>query len=438
MKISFEKPIIGIEVHVELHTLSKMFCGCPADHFGKQPNTQTCPVCLGLPGALPVPNKKAIEWTIMIGKALNSTIKHHSKFDRKHYFYPDLAKGYQISQYDEPLCEGGHLQSDFGLINITRVHLEEDTGKLQHKKVNGSKVSLVDFNRGGVPLVEIVSEPEIHSAKQAGDFARQIRNIVQFLEVSDGDLEKGSMRLEANISWGLDLGYKVEVKNINSYKFLEQAIDFELKRQQKLLKKGTTPAQETRGWDESTNTTFSQRSKETAMDYRYFPEPDIPPLEFSQQEIDAIADKTPPLPQDYLKTFTQKYSVRKDYAKLLIKHRKLAQKAKKSFDLADKAKIKPSLIANYLINKKAQTKDLDPKQIIDLVSNEQKDSSLKVEDISGFIKDSIKDNPELVSKYRAGKTQVLGAFIGDIMKRSKGSADPKSIQNLLIKELKKS
>ncbi|KKQ42072.1 MAG: Aspartyl/glutamyl-tRNA(Asn/Gln) amidotransferase subunit B, partial [Microgenomates group bacterium GW2011_GWC1_37_8] len=316
-KIKPERVTIGMEVHAELKTLSKMFCGCPSDHFAKKPNTQTCPVCLGLPGALPVPNKKAVIWSLMIGLALNCKINKKSKFDRKHYFYPDLPKGYQISQYDEPLCVNGYLDTSEGRVGITRVHLEEDTGKLQHKKINGKNMTLIDFNRSGVPLVEIVSEPDIHSASQAKEFCQKLRNILRYLEVTDADMEKGSMRLEANTSWGLNLGYKVEIKNLNSFRFVEKAIDYDLDRQRKLLEEGITPKQETRGWSELKNITVSQRYKETAADYRYFPEPDIPPMEFDDEFINDIKKQIPQLPEEITRKFIKDFGVKDEYALIL-------------------------------------------------------------------------------------------------------------------------
>src|SRR3990170_6723678 len=221
-------PTIGIEVHVELRTKSKMFCGCPADHFGALPNSQCCPVCLGLPGSLPVPNEKAVHDTMSIALALKSKVQRFSRFDRKQYFYPDLPKGYQISQFDEPIARGGYLETSAGRVRISRVHLEEDTGKLTHTVLDGKRVTLIDFNRSGVPLVEIVTEPDIHSAIQAKEYGQRLRRLLRYLDCSDCDMEKGSMRLEANISLGLDLNYKVEVKNLNSFRFIERAIDYEL------------------------------------------------------------------------------------------------------------------------------------------------------------------------------------------------------------------
>jgi len=283
-------PVIGLEIHVELKTKSKMFCQCSADYFGKEPNTNTCPVCLGMPGALPVPNQQAVEWTIKIGQALGCTINKNTKFDRKHYFYPDLPKGYQISQYDEPIAVNGELMG-FG---ITRVHLEEDTGKLTH----AGEDTLVDFNRSSVPLVEIVTEPQFENSEDVKRFLEELHTIIRYLEVSDADMEKGSMRMEPNISLSIipdkakrmkDLpAFKVEVKNINSFNFATRAIDYELIRQAKLLDEGKVPPQETRGYNEDAGITYSQRSKENAHVYRYFPDPDIPPISFEHAFLEEV------------------------------------------------------------------------------------------------------------------------------------------------------
>jgi len=436
MNTSKLTPIIGMEIHVELKTKSKMFCGCPANHFCIKPNTQTCPVCLGLPGGLPVPNRQAVDWTIMIGLGLSCQIAHNSKFDRKHYFYPDLPKGYQISQYDEPLCFSGKIDTSYGPIRITRVHLEEDTAKLQHKKIDvGAQhdvpVTLVDFNRSSVPLVEIVTEPDITSAKQAKEYAQKIHQLVQYLGVSDADMEKGSMRVEANISWGLDLGYKVEVKNINSFKFLEKAIDYELNRQKQLLDQGQIPAQETRGWNESKSQTYSQRSKEDAKDYRYFPDPDIPPMVFTDKDIQIIREKMPPLPEVITKQLLN-LGVRPDFAEIIVSDKSRAEFTLKLLQAADKTQIES--ITKLLINK-PETFSLTINQILDQIKTMSVKPTASASDIQNWIDKAIADNPEVVTKYKSGKTAVIGVLVGAVMRQAKGQADPKTINQLLIQSL---
>ncbi|KKQ37873.1 MAG: Aspartyl/glutamyl-tRNA(Asn/Gln) amidotransferase subunit B [Candidatus Woesebacteria bacterium GW2011_GWA1_37_7] len=431
----YTKPIIGLEVHAELSTLSKMFCGCPADHFAKKPNSQTCPVCLGLPGALPVPNKKAIEWTILIGLALSCKINKSSKFDRKHYFYPDLPKGYQISQYDEPLCINGYLDTSEGRIGITRVHLEEDTGKLQHKKIKGKNVTLIDFNRSGVPLVEIVTEPDIHSATQAKEFTQKLQTILRVLEVSSCDMEKGSMRLEANSSWGLDLGYKVEIKNINSFRFLEKAINYDLARQKELLLANELPKQETRGWNETLNATVTQRYKETASDYRYFPEPDIPPMEFSQKYIQAIKKLLPRLPDEIEDELVKLYKIRGSYASLIVSDEKLLRYSQRVFKIALRENVDCDSLANLIVNKKIDLEKLAPEKLIKNVKNKADSKKINAAEIETFIRSTLKENPKIGIDYNKGKVKVISVIVGKVMALSKGNADPKLIVKLSKKIL---
>lgn len=424
---------IGMETHVELRTKSKMFCGCPADHFGKIPNSQTCPVCLGLPGALPVPNERAIEWTIMIGLALNCKINNSSKFDRKHYFYPDLPKGYQISQFDEPIAIEGYLDTSFGKVGIERVHIEEDTGKLQHKKINGESMTLVDFNRSGVPLVEIVTEPDIHSGPQAKEYCQKLQQLIRSLKVSDCDMEKGSMRLEANISWGLSLGYKVEVKNLNSFRFVERAIDFELNRQRQILDKNEVPVQETRGWNEEKNETVSQRVKETASDYRYFPEPDIPPMEFSRDFINEIKASIPELPSLITERLMKTYGIRKTYAEIIVDKPELLDLAEKSFKLVIKNKIEADHIAGILINRKLKA-DISALDVLKLARIETKVT--RIEDLDKWINQAISSMTEAVDDYKKGKSNALMAIVGRVMQLSSGKADAQTVKKLLEERLK--
>ncbi|MDP3954176.1 MAG: Asp-tRNA(Asn)/Glu-tRNA(Gln) amidotransferase subunit GatB [bacterium] len=292
------EPTIGLEIHAELKTKTKMFCGSPNDPDEKHPNINVCPVCMGHPGTLPVPNEEAINKTIMVGHALNCEIAEFSKFDRKNYFYPDLPKGYQISQFDLPFCKNGYLEINGRKIGITRIHLEEDTGRLQHPE--GADYSLVDFNRAGVPLMELVTEPDLKSGDDVYKFGKELQLILRYLGASDADMEKGQMRVEVNISIKLkdakEYGTKVEIKNINSINAAARSIDYEIKRQSELLDEGKEIAQETRGWDDAGQKTFSQRIKETSADYRYFPEPDIPPLTFSKDQIEEIRLGLPELP----------------------------------------------------------------------------------------------------------------------------------------------
>lgn len=443
-------PIIGLEVHVELKTKSKMFCGCSADHFDKEPNTQTCPVCLGLPGALPVPNRKAVEWCVKVGLALDCEIPLFSKFDRKNYFYPDLPKGYQISQYDQPFCINGKLKLDSGkVIGIRRVHMEEDTGKLQHVVVEGERASLVDFNRSGVPLVEIVTEPDINSSAEAVEYLKKLQQIIRYLDVSDGDMEKGSMRLEPNVSIRKteDRGrrtelpsYKVEIKNINSFRFVERAIDYEINRQRKILEDGGEVKQETRGFDPQKGITLPQRGKEEAMDYRYFPEPDIPPLRWQQSTINSLRLTIPELPNIKLARLMREYGLSEYDANLLTTTRSTAEYYERSIKYLVSSikyqKITPKTIANWLINKKPDVEKTSPEQLVELILQKTVPSRMAEEEREKIIKKVLFDNPQAVSDYQAGKTQALMFLIGQVMKATKGQAKAEEVK-VRIKNLLK-
>ncbi|MCX6718013.1 MAG: Asp-tRNA(Asn)/Glu-tRNA(Gln) amidotransferase subunit GatB, partial [Candidatus Staskawiczbacteria bacterium] len=314
------KPTIGLEIHAELKTNSKMFCSCKNDPDEKRPNYNICPICSAQPGTLPVANAEAIKKVIKTGVALHCKIAENSKFDRKNYFYPDLPKGYQISQYDQPLCEGGYLEIEGHKIRITRIHLEEDTGSLMHlfepedsqsRRPEGTDYSLINLNRAGVPLMELVTEPDITSGKEAREFAQELQLILKYLGVSDADMEKGQMRVEVNISISQDkkLGTKVEIKNLNSFKVVEKAVDFEIKRQEEVLSSGKSVVQETRGWHDKKEITFSQREKEEAHDYRYFPEPDLPAMHFDKNYVNEIQLSMLELPEEKRERFKKEYGL---------------------------------------------------------------------------------------------------------------------------------
>lgn len=434
-------PVIGLEVHVELKTKSKMFCGCSADYFGKEPNTHTCPVCLGLPGALPVPNKQAIDWCIKIGLALNCKLNEFSKFDRKNYFYPDLAKGYQISQYDQPFCfEGSIILSTGKKIGITRVHMEEDTGKLTH---SGSE-SLIDFNRSGVPLVEIVTEPDFESSDEVVEYLKKLQQIVRYLEVSNADMDRGDMRLEPNISLqnqesriknqGLPK-YKVEVKNINSFRFVKNAIEFEIKRQTEILEAGKTPEQETRGWNESKNGTVSQRSKEEAHDYRYFPEPDIPPMRIKNLEL-RIKQEIPELPDEKSKRFQDEYGLNKAQAVMLTESRQMADYFEQAVEHGKNHDIDPVQIANQIINKKINIEEVLSAKIVEEILGKKVGVISDEQELEKIAQEVINENEKSVTDYKAGKLPAIQALIGGVMRKTQGKADAGKVKEILEKLLK--
>jgi aspartyl-tRNA(Asn)/glutamyl-tRNA(Gln) amidotransferase subunit B len=437
--------VVGLEIHVELSTVTKMFCRCSVPTLSDKPNTRTCPVCLGLPGALPYPNKKALESCIQIGQSLNCTINQDSFFERKNYFYPDLPKGFQTSQFLHPFGEKGYLDIKIGnktkRIGITRVHMEEDTGKLTHATLDGRDVSLIDFNRSGVPLVEIVTEPDIRSGEEAKIFLTELQKIIRYLGVSDADMEKGHMRLEPNISLrpvGQEklANYKVEVKNINSFRFVEKAIIFEQKRHKEMLDKGETPVQETRGWNEFKNKTISQRSKEDAHDYRYFPEPDIPPIHFSEDEISKIKMNIPELPEEKTKRFVVDFGLSEYNAEILTRDKSLADYFEEAVKVGLEHDIDAKTIANWIINKKPDTKSSLPATLIKIIVEESKTESFDENKLEAGIAEVLEQNQQAVQDFKAGKIQIIGFLIGQTRKALPDAKDTEQIRKKLLEMLK--
>lgn len=459
-------PVIGLEIHVELSTNSKMFCGCPAEHFGQTPNTHLCPVCFGLPGALPVANEEGIKRTVKIGLALDCQIAEHSKFDRKNYFYPDLPKGYQISQYDQPLCFAGVVETSLGPVRITRVHLEEDTAKLQHVTltpdemkavgVEHSDVSLLDFNRSGVPLVEIVTEPDIRSGEHAREYGKSLVQLLRYLDVSDCDMEKGSLRLEANISVqteeekaaGKLPPYKVEVKNLNSFRFLERAINYEIARHSEMRERGELPAQETRGWNDEKGITYSQRSKEEAEDYRYFPDPDLPVLKLSQKFVNEIRESLVELPKAKRQRFLKEFQLSEQNAEVVTGSRLVAEVIEQLLTQAQSAKVEPQQVANGLVNHKIESWLLDSDHVerasADEVTTEQQivlKAAIELyrkeevdEKSLRFAVETVLDNPTnaaSIESFKAGKVQAVGPLMGQTLKVLGKKVDPKQIKLVL-------
>jgi aspartyl-tRNA(Asn)/glutamyl-tRNA(Gln) amidotransferase subunit B len=473
--------VIGLEVHAQLLTQSKMYCGCSARYADASPNTHVCVVCGGFPGALPVLNQAAVEAAVLTGLALNCETPPYSKLDRKNYFYPDLPKGYQISQYDLPLAINGSLEFESGgemrRAGITRVHVEEDTGRLVHRiGDDGEEISLVDLNRSGVPLMEIVGEPDLRSAEEARDYLIALRQILRYVGVSTGNMEEGAFRCDANVSVrkvGGDLGAKVEVKNMNSFRAVERALRFEEERQRELLKSGAVIEQETRGWVEDRGVTVSQRTKEQAHDYRYFPEPDLPPLAIAAETVDALRARLPEMPAVRRDRFAREYGLKAAEAAQLTVEREIAD----YFEMVagSDGKDRPRSAANWIINDLAglqRARDLPPerlpltaqqlgelldaldartltgraaKELLPLLAEAEpvleaaarhELLALDEEDtIRRAVLETIVETPAAVADYRGGKTAAIGRLIGETMRRTGGRANPDQVRRILEQEL---
>jgi aspartyl-tRNA(Asn)/glutamyl-tRNA(Gln) amidotransferase subunit B len=471
------EPVIGLEVHAQLKTKTKIFCAC-STAFGAPPNTHTCPVCLGMPGVLPVLNKKVVDYTLRMALATHCEIARESRFARKNYFYPDLPKGYQISQYELPIAEHGFVDietnGDLRRIGITRIHMEEDAGKLGHDLHR--PVSMVDFNRTGVPLIEIVSEPDIRRPEEAGAYLKQLRSIVRYLGICDGNLEEGSFRCDANVSIRpkntQPLGTRTELKNLNSFKHVEKSLQHEISRQREILMDGGHIVQETRLWDPDKNQTASMRGKEEAHDYRYFPDPDLLPLVIDEAWINVVKKNLPELPDAKKKRFMDQYGLPSYDAELLTSDRELAD----YFETCTREFTHPKKVSNWvmgsllgLLNAEEKTIEESPisavelarllslveegvisgkigKTVLDEMARTGKPAKQIVEE-KGLIQitdtDALEDvvlkiisnHPTEVESYKNGKTKLLGFFVGQIMKETRGQANPKLVNELLKKKL---
>jgi aspartyl-tRNA(Asn)/glutamyl-tRNA(Gln) amidotransferase subunit B len=472
------EPVIGLEVHAQLKTATKIFCSC-STAFGAPPNTQTCPVCLGMPGVLPVLNKKVVEYTLRMALATHCTIPEQSRFARKNYFYPDLPKGYQISQYELPIAIGGHvdidLESGTKRIGLTRIHMEEDAGKLVHDETR--PISFVDLNRTGTPLMEIVSEPDIRSAEEAGAYLRVLRTIIRWIGVGDGNMEEGSFRCDANVSIrpkeSDTFGTRTEIKNVNSFKNVEKAIRYEIARQTDILMEGGKVVQETRLWDPAQGITHSMRSKEEAHDYRYFPDPDLLPLVIDQEWVGTVRRDLPELPAERKARFIADFQLPDYDAAVLTSSRELADYFEACLDEINQ----PKQVANWvmgpllgLLNAQGKTIEQSPisarnlaglLQLIDdevisgkiakTVFEEMAKSAKPAKDIvaeqglsqvsdsgalEGEIDSLIAAHPDEVARFKAGNTRLMGFFVGRVMKATQGKANPKLVNQILSKKLK--
>ncbi len=468
------EPVIGLEIHVQMDTKTKLFCSCPVE-FGAEPNSNVCPVCLGLPGSLPVINKRAVEFAIRAGLALNCQINMRSVFARKNYFYPDLPKGYQISQYEEPIAVNGWLEVGGKRVRIRRLHIEEDAGKNIHE---GSK-TYVDLNRAGTPLMEIVTEPDIDSPQMAREFLEKLRNIMRYIGVSRADMEKGQLRCDINISirpkGSKELGTRVEIKNVNSFRFVQKAIESEIERQIKLLLSGEKIVQETRTFDPSTGLTHTMRTKEEAEDYRYFPEPDLLPLLIPPQWLEEIKANMPELPEERLERFIKELGLDQYSAKVLTDNKELGDFFEESLRYYGQD---PKLTANWLLNdllgslseagKDIESSPVSPQSLAELVklikenvlssklakevikemTATGKSPSQIVEEkglkqisdegqIRSMIEEVLRENSKEVERFKAGEEKVFGFLVGQVMKKAKGKANPQLVNKLLREMLNK-
>jgi aspartyl-tRNA(Asn)/glutamyl-tRNA(Gln) amidotransferase subunit B len=469
--------VIGLEVHAQMLTNTKIFCGC-STKFGSEPNTQTCPVCIGMPGVLPVLNRKALEFAIKTGLAMNCKISLYSRFARKNYFYPDLPKGYQISQYELPICEAGFIEivvdGEVKKIGITRIHMEEDAGKNIHE--GGGNYSFVDLNRAGIPLMEIVSDPDIRSPKEAVEYMKKLRTILRYLGVCDGNMEQGSLRCDANVSimpvGQKEYGTRTEVKNINSFKFVEKALEYEIKRQIKVVEEGGKVIQETRLWDSTKGITESMRGKEEAHDYRYFPEPDLVPIAADKKWIDEIRSNLPELPDAKRERFISQYGIPEYDADFLTSEKAIAD----WYEDAVAAGGQPKAVSNWIMgdfirmlnaeNKSIEECPLKPEQLASMLklidngiisgkiaktvfeemfkSGKDADTIVKEKglvqisdagEIEKAIDEILAKSQKEIEKYRAGEEKLIGFFVGQVMKATKGKANPQVVNDILKKRL---
>ncbi len=471
--------VIGLEVHAELSTKTKIFCSCPTE-FGAAPNTHTCPVCMAMPGALPVLNEKVVEYAVKAGLATNCSITKESKNDRKNYFYPDLPKSYQISQFDKPLCTNGQIDIEEDgttkTIGITRIHIEEDAGKLNHNEFGSG--SLVDLNRAGVPLIEIVSEPDMRSSKDAENYLRKIKSILEYIEVSDCKMQEGSLRADVNVSVRKigckEFGTRTEMKNMNSFRSIVRAIDYEAQRQIEVIENGGKIEQETLRWDDVSGKTFSMRDKEDAQDYRYFPEPDLVAIRLSDEYIESIRKNLPELPESRKKRYLEEYKLTEKEAKMLTASKYMSNLFENALKICGNAKA----VANWLLSDVSRIlneKEIEPdqipftaeqlakmimliekgtissaigKKVLEELFENPKDPEKIIEEkgwiqisdegaIKEIVMKILENNPQSIIDFKAGKDRALGFLVGQAMKETKGKANPKMLNDMFLEELNK-